>query len=219
MSLKKSYDGYSSFSYLEQGADYKAFDLADELARVPQFRLPLSDEDEARCASLIERCLFVSMHEHLGVFPERIEETPEYVRHGRMATAFEGLAASHWDAVFDNLMDGICTIHSRSGWQWDDVLHDLGMRLCDPRPSRLSDPLPPHRGHPASPRRGTGRLDRIDGRRRDDRERSRSDRHSSRLRAPIARDHLFGVERARERAQGRPRRRPDQVRPLRRSSG
>ncbi len=131
MSLKKSYDGYSSFSYLEQGADYKAFDLADELARVPQFRLPLSDEDEARCASLIERCLFVSMHEHLGVFPERIEETPEYVRHGRMATAFEGLAASHWDAVFDNLMDGICTIHSRSGWQWDDVLHDLGMRLCD----------------------------------------------------------------------------------------
>ncbi|NIU47800.1 MAG: diguanylate cyclase, partial [Thermoplasmata archaeon] len=32
---------------------------------------------------------------------------------------------------FDNLMDGICTIHSRSGWQWDDVLHDLGMRLCD----------------------------------------------------------------------------------------
>lgn len=131
MSLKKSYDGYSSFSYLEQGADYKAFDLADELARVPQFRLPLSDGDEARCASLIERCLFVSMHEHLGVFPERIEETPEYVRHGRMATAFEGLAASHWDAVFDNLMDGICTIHSRSGWQWDDVLHDLGMRLCD----------------------------------------------------------------------------------------
>ncbi len=131
MSLNKSYDGYSSFSYLEQGADYKAFDLADELERVPPFRLPLSDEDEARCTSLIERCLLVSMHEHLGVFPERIEETPEYVRHGRMATAFEGLAASHWDAVFDNLMDGICTIHSRSGWQWDDVLHDLGMRLCD----------------------------------------------------------------------------------------
>jgi membrane dipeptidase len=71
------------------------------------------------------------MHEHLGVFPSRIEETPEYARHGRMTTAFEGLAASYWDCVFDNLMDGICTIHSSSGWQWDDVLHDLGMRLCD----------------------------------------------------------------------------------------
>jgi membrane dipeptidase len=48
-----------------------------------------------------------------------------------MATAFLGLAAGHWDGVFDNLMDGIGTIHSGSGWQWDDVLHDLGMRLCD----------------------------------------------------------------------------------------
>ena len=79
----------------------------------------------------MERCLLVSMHEHLGVFPDRIEETPEYARHGRMSTAFQGLAASYWDAVFDNLMDGICTIHSSSGWQWEDVLHDLGMRLCD----------------------------------------------------------------------------------------
>ncbi len=131
MSLKKKYDGYTSFSYLEPGADYKVFDLADELERVPPYRVPLTEDEDARCTALIERCLFVSMHEHLGVFPERIEETPEYVRHGRMATAFEGLAASHWDAVFDNLMDGICTIHSRSGWQWDDVLHDLGMRLCD----------------------------------------------------------------------------------------
>lgn len=131
MSLKKKYDGYTSFSYLEPDADYKVFELADELERVPPYRVPLSEDQEARCTALVERCLFVSMHEHLGVFPERIEETPEYVRHGRMATAFEGLAASHWDAVFDNLMDGICTIHSRSGWQWDDVLHDLGMRLCD----------------------------------------------------------------------------------------
>jgi membrane dipeptidase len=28
-------------------------------------------------------------------------------------------------------MDGICMIHSSAGWQWADVLHDLGMRLCD----------------------------------------------------------------------------------------
>jgi len=33
--------------------------------------------------------------------------------------------------MFDNLMDGICTIHSPAGWQWQDVLHDLGIRLCD----------------------------------------------------------------------------------------
>jgi membrane dipeptidase len=28
-------------------------------------------------------------------------------------------------------MDGVCRIHSASGWTWGDVLHDLGMRLCD----------------------------------------------------------------------------------------
>ena len=131
MGRVKSWDGYESFSYLDSNVDYKPFDLARQVERVPAFVVPLSDEEERRVESLVDGCLFVSMHEHLGVFPDRIEETPEYVRHGRMATAFEGLAASHWDAVFDNLMDGICTIHSKSGWQWDDVLHDLGMRLCD----------------------------------------------------------------------------------------
>jgi membrane dipeptidase len=131
MSLDKNYDGYTSFSYLDAGTDYRAFDLADELERVPPYLLALSDDQEARVRGLLESCLLVSMHEHLGVFPDRIEETPEYARLGRMSTAFKGLAASHWDAVFDNLMDGVCTIHSHSGWQWDDVLHDLGMRLCD----------------------------------------------------------------------------------------
>ena len=131
MSLEKHYDGYTSFSYLEAGKDYREFALADELTRVPPHRLSLSDAEEVRLRELVDRCLFVSMHEHLGVFPNRIEETPEYVRSGRMSTAFTGLAASHWDAVFDNLMDGVCTIHSSSGWQWEDVLHDLGMRLCD----------------------------------------------------------------------------------------
>ncbi|MDX1647264.1 MAG: membrane dipeptidase [Longimicrobiales bacterium] len=131
MPLKKSYEGYTSFSYLEPGVDYRDFELADQLERVPPYRLPLSREDKERLERLVEELVFVSMHEHAGVFPSRIEQTPEYVRQGRMATAFEGLAASYWDCVFDNLMDGICTIHSHSGWQWNDVLHDLGMRLCD----------------------------------------------------------------------------------------
>ncbi|MEQ8330491.1 MAG: membrane dipeptidase [Longimicrobiales bacterium] len=131
MSLHKNYDGYTSFSYLDAGTDYPAFELAPQIDRVPPRPVPLGPDEEARVEALVERCVFVSLHEHLGVFPKRIEETPDYVRHGRMATAFEGLAASYWDCVFDNLMDGICTIHSRSGWQWDDVLHDLGMRLCD----------------------------------------------------------------------------------------
>ena len=88
MSLDKNYDGYTSFSYLDAGTDYKAFDLADELERVPPYLLALSDDQEARVRGLLESCLLVSMHEHLGVFPDRIEETPEYARLGRMSTAF-----------------------------------------------------------------------------------------------------------------------------------
>ena len=48
-----------------------------------------------------------------------------------MATGFNGLAKGHWDCVFDNLMNGVCQIHSKGGWKWSEVTHDLGMRLCD----------------------------------------------------------------------------------------
>ena len=76
-------------------------------------------------------CVMVSLHEHLCVFPDDVRESPDYVREGRVFTAYEGIAASRWDCVFDNLLDGLCQINSRSGWKWEDVLHDLGMRLCD----------------------------------------------------------------------------------------
>jgi membrane dipeptidase len=46
-------------------------------------------------------------------------------------TGFEGLARSGMTAVIDNFMDGACCITSPMGWKWNDVLHDLGMRLCD----------------------------------------------------------------------------------------
>jgi len=131
MSLTRRYDGYESFSYLEPGVDYRPFEMTDELERVAPYRVALDEAGEARVRELADRLVMVSLHEHVGVFPKRMEDTPEYVRGGRMTTAFRGLAASYWDAVFDNLMDGLCTIHSTAGWQWDDVLHDLGMRLCD----------------------------------------------------------------------------------------
>lgn len=131
MAATRTHDGYRSFDYLEPGADYRAFDLAPEVDRVDSPVVELTDEQDERAARLARDCVMISLHEHLGVFPSRIDDTPEYIRQGRMATAFEGLAASQWDAVFDNLMDGICQIESRSGWKWTEVLHDLGIRLCD----------------------------------------------------------------------------------------
>ncbi len=131
MGSRKRGTDYQSFDYLEPGFDYRAFDLAPQLERVAGAPVALDPGQESRVDRLLEDMVMVSLHEHLGVFPAAIEQTPDYVGEGRMATAFEGLAAGHWDAVFDNLMDGICTIESRGGWKWTEVLHDLGMRLCD----------------------------------------------------------------------------------------
>ncbi len=131
MSLEKRGTDYESFSYLEKGRDYRAFELAPELDRVPSQLVELAPEEEARVERLLDEHIYISLHEHLGVFPADISESPDYTREGRMATAFRGLAASHWDAVFDNLMDGILNIESKSGWKWTEVIHDLGMRLCD----------------------------------------------------------------------------------------
>lgn len=131
MSWSKRGTNYRSFDYLEPGVDYRRFELASEIDRVPAELVPLDDEGERRSERLLRDEILISLHEHLGTFPAAIGETPEYAGEGRVATAFEGLAASHWDAVFDNLLDGICTIESKGGWKWTEVLHDLGMRLCD----------------------------------------------------------------------------------------
>lgn len=131
MGLTKQGTTYESFGYLDKGRDYRAFALAPEVGRVPAHLVPLTQAQEARYRRLLENTVLISLHEHLGVFPADIRESPAYTREGRMATAFRGLAQAHWDAVFDNLMDGILNIHSASGWKWTEVLHDLGMRLCD----------------------------------------------------------------------------------------
>jgi membrane dipeptidase len=131
MGIGKQHSGYRSFQYLRPGIDYRSFPIATETDRVPPFRVPLSAEQEKRAERLARESVMISLHDHLGTFPDPITDTPAYVREGRMATAFEGLAQSHWDCVFDNMMDGICQIESKRGWKWTEVLHDLGMRLCD----------------------------------------------------------------------------------------
>jgi len=128
---QETYRGYRSFDYLEADTDYTAFPLAPQIDRVPAFEHPLPPEDDTRAQRLLEETLMISLHDHLGCFPEPITETKAYVREGRQTTAFEGLAQSHWDCIFENFMDGICQIHSKRGWKWSEILHDLGIRLCD----------------------------------------------------------------------------------------
>jgi membrane dipeptidase len=127
----KKYTGYRAYQYLEENADYRGFHLAKELGRVPSRQVEVSPAEEARVQRLMAQNVVVSMHDHPVVSPEDIGQIFEQKRRGRDFTGYEGLAASGMDCVFDNLMDGICTITSQAGWKWSDILHDLGMRLCD----------------------------------------------------------------------------------------
>lgn len=132
MGLNKQYKGYKSYQYLEAGVDYPYFELDAEVNRVPEYLLPLTAEQEKRTEQLARDCVFISLHEHPTRFPKNMEQDQtDYARDGREHTAYEGLANSYLDCVFDNLMDGTCTISSKAGWKWRDILHDLGTRLCD----------------------------------------------------------------------------------------
>lgn len=128
---RKAYDGYTSFQYLEPGADYREFALAKQVGRVASRRVEVSDQQEERVQRLLEETLVVSLHDHVHVAPADLGEMPEYRRQGRDWTGYEGMSLSGLDAVFDAFMGGSATITSSAGWKWDDVILDMGMRLSD----------------------------------------------------------------------------------------
>ena len=127
-----AYTGYTSYSYLEAGVDYREFRLAPELGRVPAYTgIELSDEQAARVRRLLTDNIVISLHDHPTVFPEDISQTVDYNRTARQHTGYAGLARSGLTAVFDNFMDGTCCVTSQMGWKWTDVIADIGTRLSD----------------------------------------------------------------------------------------
>jgi membrane dipeptidase len=128
---RTKYSGYTSFQYLEAGTDYREFELAKELDRVPSRKVEVSDTQEQRVQRLLDENLTISLHDHCFVVPADFGDLADYRRQGRDFTGYAGMARSGLDAVFDNLMDGTATITSKAGWKWDDIIYDLGMRLSD----------------------------------------------------------------------------------------
>jgi membrane dipeptidase len=126
------YDGYTAYQYLEAGKDYRDIKYAQQIGRVPPYQgLDLSDAEAERTKRLLHDEIVVSLHEHVQVFPEDMSDLREHIRQGREPTGYEGLSRSGMTAVFDNGMDGTCCISSDGGWKYQDVLHDLGVRMAD----------------------------------------------------------------------------------------
>jgi membrane dipeptidase len=132
MALKHNYNGYKAFQYLEPGVDYRAFELCEGDRIFPEHLIPLGDDQEERVKALAADTICISLHEHPVLFPKHVaRDVFDYNREGRIPTAYAELARSYWDCVFDNMMDGTCTIHSKAGWKWESIIHDIGMRLSD----------------------------------------------------------------------------------------
>lgn len=131
MGGKKQYKGYKSFGYLEAGKDFKEFDLVKEVGRVEPFVYPLSKNEEDRTQSLLEKCVCISIHDHSHVHPKDVSQIPEQIRMNRIPTGYEGLAASHLDAIFDGLLDGTNRVLSNLPWMWESLIYELGMRISD----------------------------------------------------------------------------------------
>lgn len=125
------YRGYRSFDYLEPHADYRVFDLAPEIGRVPAYDLGLDEEQARRVTEILGREHVISLHEHPKILTTDPSLLKEYNGTGRNAFGFEGIARSGMTAFFDNFMNGTNTVTSEHGWKWNDVVFDLGLRFAD----------------------------------------------------------------------------------------
>jgi membrane dipeptidase len=128
---RKEFRAYTSYEYLEAGRDYRVFELAPELDRVPSMRVATTKEQEQRVQRLLANSVVISAHDHPSVRPADPHQGLAYRRQGREFTGFRGLAASSIDVVFDGLMNGTNLIGGHAAWKWDDTLFDMGMRLSD----------------------------------------------------------------------------------------
>lgn len=131
--LKKGYTPYEAYQYLTPGCDFKAIDWAD-WDWAGRYVLPLDTAQETRVAGLIEKYPCISLHEHPDFTTRDMsscEPLFDAMRTGRDRCGYKALAYSHLDCIFDNMMDGTNIISSPEGWKWIDIVHDLGMRLCD----------------------------------------------------------------------------------------
>ena len=127
----KRYGGYKSFSYLEPGKDYEPFPLVKEIGRVPYYKIPVSDGEEDKVWEILNKNIVISIHDHSEVDPVDVNQLFAYGTENRITTGYEGLSVSGLDAFFEGLQDGSNGATSKMGWKWEDVIYDLGMRLCD----------------------------------------------------------------------------------------
>lgn len=125
---KHVYNGYKSYDYLypKITADYK---VSKEQGRVDQYFVSLTQQKEEHLNKLLLSNPVITLHDHLKVLPEKIEDLHHYYATNRIYTGFEGISNSPIDAIIGN--------QSLQGTSWEDTIRELGMRSCDAMHSGL----------------------------------------------------------------------------------
>ncbi|MFD1708942.1 dipeptidase [Siminovitchia sediminis] len=106
-------------------------ELSYELDRVPRFTLEMTEEEERVLQEIIEKETIVSLRDHGFIAPKNERDIVPYCSRIHTHFHYEGLAQSGIDIIFENFMDGISLITSKSGLKWDDVIYLLGSRYED----------------------------------------------------------------------------------------
>lgn len=132
MIISKAYKGYKAYDYLEKGKDYDAIKVTKGDQRVPEYLIPLDEVQEKRVLKLAEEKIFIALHDHPELLPDDIpKDMPTYRKAGRRVIAYESMSRSYYDAIIDSVGGTMAKTTSAKGWKWDEVINDLGMRLCD----------------------------------------------------------------------------------------
>lgn len=61
--------GYTAYSYLTAGEDFRSFELAPEFGRVPPYSGGLTEAEQHRARRLLRDSLVISLHDHPVRFP------------------------------------------------------------------------------------------------------------------------------------------------------
>ena len=72
MGRYKKYSGYKAYQYLEPKIDYAEVRLRDEIEKDWSYVFPLSKAEEERFEGIVEKSVFVDLHEHPVVYPEDV---------------------------------------------------------------------------------------------------------------------------------------------------
>ena len=128
--MKETYKGYKAYDYL--GNEYKGLKPSPGNERVEEYLIPLSEDQEKRAEDIVKKNVFIALHDHAELLPDDIpNHMDDYRKLGRRVIAYEALAKSNYDAVFDAICGSMAKNSSNAGWKWDEAIWDLGMRLCD----------------------------------------------------------------------------------------